>query len=134
MNCQMFSTGLSSGDFGGSGIKVILLGTVELGGKVPAGLIEQQNSMGSRRHRSGDLGQMQSHGGGIAARQNKAGGDPLSRANGSEDVGRARPLIERCRGACPALRPSPGDLVLSDGESLVIDTVSATFALTGVTG
>ena len=30
MNCQMFSTGLSSGDFGGSGIKVILSGTSSL--------------------------------------------------------------------------------------------------------
>jgi hypothetical protein len=82
MNCQMFSTGLGSGDFGGSGIKVVLSGMSSR--KVPAGLIEQQNSMGSRRHRSGDLGQMQSHVGGIAARQNKAG-DPLGRANGPEE-------------------------------------------------
>src|SRR5437763_16986958 len=74
--------------------------------------------MGSRRHRSGDLGQMQSYGGGIAARQTKAGGDPLSRANGPEDVGRARPLIVRCRGARPAPRPSPGDLVLLSDPGL----------------
>ena len=94
MNCQVFSTGLSSGDFGGSGIKVIV-GDVELGRKVPAGVIEQQNSMGSRRHRSEDLGQMQRHAGGIAARQNKTGGDPLGWASGPEDVGRARPLIVR---------------------------------------
>jgi hypothetical protein len=63
---------------------------------------------------------MQSHGGGIAARQNKAGGDPLGRANGPEDVGRARPLIVRCRGARPALRPSPGDLVLLSDPGLVL--------------
>lgn len=88
---------------------------------MPAGLIEQQNSMGSRRHRSGDLGQMQSHGGGIAARQNKAGGDALSRANGPEDVGRARPLIVRRRGARPALRPSAGDLVLLSDPGLVLE-------------
>ena len=98
-----------------------IVGDVELGRKVPAGLIEQQNSMGSRRHRSGDLGQMQSHGGGIAARQNKAGGDALSRANGPEDVGRARPLIVRRRGARPALRPSPGDLVLLSDPGLVLE-------------
>src|SRR5947208_15401632 len=97
MNCQMFSTGLSSGDFGGSGIKVILLGTVELGRKVPAGLIEQQNTMGSRRHRSGDLGQMQSHGGGIAARQNKAGGDPF-------DSGRFRGQRHIYGGRMPSAR------------------------------
>ena len=30
MNCQMFSTGFSSGDFAGSGIRVMLLGTGSL--------------------------------------------------------------------------------------------------------
>jgi hypothetical protein len=30
MNCQMFSTGLSSGDFGGKGIRVMLSGTSSL--------------------------------------------------------------------------------------------------------
>src|SRR5437660_994133 len=81
--------------------------------------------MGSRRHRSGDLGQMQRQGGGIAARQNTPGGDPLSRANGSKDVGRARPLIERCRWACPAPRPSPGYLVLLSDPGLVLHESSA---------
>src|SRR5437764_8221081 len=88
--------------------------------------------MGSRRHRSGDLGQMQSHGSGIAARQNKPGGDPLSRANGPEDVGRARPLIVRSRGACPALRPSPGDLVLLSDPGLVLHEGSAVNGLLAV--
>ena len=37
-----------------------------------------------------------------------------------EDVGRARPLIVRCRGACPALRPPPGDLVLLSDPGLVL--------------
>jgi len=97
-----------------------IVGDVELRRKVPAGLIEQQNGMGSGRHRSGDLDQMQSHGGGIAAWQNKAGGDPLGRADGPEDVGRARPLIVRCRGARPALGPSPGDLVLLSNPGLVL--------------
>src|SRR5438045_7281547 len=68
----------------------------------------------------GVLGQMQSHVCGIAARQNKPCGDSFSRSNGPEDVGRARPLIVRCRGACPALRPSPGDLVLLSDPGLVL--------------
>ena len=97
-----------------------IVGDVELGRKVPAGLIEQQNGMGSGGHRSGDLDQMQSHGGGIAAWQNKAGGDPLGRADGPEDVGRARSLIVRCRGAGPAPGPSPGDLVLLSDPGLVL--------------
>src|SRR5690349_20139790 len=58
---------------------------------------------------------MQSDDGVIAARPNKADGDALSRANGPEDVGRARPLMVQRRGACPALRPSSGDLVLRTG-------------------
>ena len=87
---------------------------------MPAGLIEQQNRMGSWRHRSGDLGQMQSHGGGIAARQNKAGGDPLGRADGPEDVGRAGALIVRCRGSRPAPRPAAGDLVLLTDPGFVL--------------
>jgi hypothetical protein len=46
---------------------------VEHVGEVPSGLIEQHNGMGSRRHRLGDLGQMQRHRCGVAARQDEAG-------------------------------------------------------------
>ena len=44
-------------------------GDIELVGEVPAGLVEQQHGMGSRRHRSGDFCQMQRHRSDVAARQ-----------------------------------------------------------------
>src|SRR5260370_4711827 len=97
-----------------------VVGDVELGREVPAGLIEQQNSMRSRRHRLGDLGQMQSHRSGIAARQDKTGPGSSCRADGAEDVGRACPLIVWGRGPRPAPCPSPGDLVLLADPGVVL--------------
>ena len=64
---------------------------------------------------------MQRHRGGVAARQDKAGGAPLGRADGTEDVGRAGALIVRGRGPRPASRPSPGDLVLLPDPGLVLE-------------
>ncbi len=121
MNCQIFSTGLSSGDFGGKRHQGDVGGNVELVGEVPAGLIEQENGMGSRRHRSGDFYQMQRHRGGVAARQDEAGPGSSGRADGAEDVGRAGALIVRRRGSRPAPRPTPGDLVLLPDPGLVLE-------------
>ena len=87
---------------------------------MPAGLIEQHNGMGSRRHRSGDFFQMQHHRSGIAAWQDEASSTPLGRADGAEDVGRAGALIVRCRGSRPAPRPAPGDLVLLADPGLIL--------------
>src|SRR5216684_359395 len=95
-------------------------GDVELVGEVPAGLIEQQHGVGARCDGARDFGQMQRHRGGVAARQDEAGGSPLGRANGAEDVGRAGALIVRRRGPGAAPRPSPGDLVLLADPSLVL--------------
>ena len=121
MNCQMFSTGLSSGDFGGSGIRVMLSGMVELLREVPAGLIEQQHGVGTGRHRLGDFRQVQGHRVGVAARQDQAGGGASGRADRAEDVGRARALVVRRRGPCAAPRPAPGDLVLLADPGLVLE-------------
>src|SRR3977135_1321734 len=77
--------------------------------------------MGPRRHRLGDFFQMQRHRGGVATRQDKTGAGSSCRADGTEDVGRTRPLIGRCRGASPAPRPSPGDLVLLADPGLVLE-------------
>ena len=49
MNCQTFSTGLSSGHFAGSGSSVMLAGMTSPA-DVPAGLIEYQHGMGTGRH------------------------------------------------------------------------------------
>src|SRR6266536_3646051 len=64
---------------------------------------------------------MQRHRGGVAARQDKAGAGSSGRADGAEDVGRAGPLIARCRGPRPAPRPAPGDLVLLTDPGLVLE-------------
>src|SRR5260370_34369423 len=77
--------------------------------------------MGSRRHRLGDYGKMQSHRGGIAAWQNRTGRGSSRRTDGAEDVGRAGPLIMRRRGSRPAPRPAPGDLVLLPDPGLVLE-------------
>ncbi len=98
-----------------------VVGDIELVGEVPAGLVEQQNGMGARGHGSRDFRQMQRHRGGIAAWQDEAGGAPLGRADGAEDVGRASALIVRRRGSRPAPRPSPGDLVLLANPGLVLE-------------
>ena len=95
-------------------------GNVELGREVPAGLIEQQDGMGAGGDGLRDFFQMQGHGGGVAAWQNEAGGGSLGWADGTEDVGRARALIVRRRGPCPAPRPSPGDLVLLTDPGLIL--------------
>src|ERR1700674_5201725 len=97
-----------------------VVGDIELVGEVPAGLIEQQDGMGARRHGTGDFCQMQRHRGGIAARQDKAGGASLGRADGAEDVGRAGALIVRRRGPRSAPRPASGDLVLLADPGLVL--------------
>src|SRR4051795_6799218 len=88
---------------------------------MPAGLIKQHDGMGPRRHRLGDFFQMQRHRGGVATRQDKTGAGSSCRADGTEDVGRTRPLIVRCRGSSPAPRPSPGDLVLLADPGLVLE-------------
>src|SRR5260370_16486599 len=64
---------------------------------------------------------MEGHGGGVAGREDEAGPGSSRRADGAEDVGRARPLIARCRGSGPAPRPAPGDLVLLTDPGLVLE-------------
>jgi hypothetical protein len=49
MNCQIFSTGLSSGHFVGSADDADVVGHVELSGGVPSGLVHQHDRMGFRR-------------------------------------------------------------------------------------
>jgi hypothetical protein len=98
-----------------------VVGDVELAGEVPAGLIEQQHGMGTRRHHLGDFGQMQRHRSGVAAWQDEAGSAPLGRADRAEDIGRAGALIVRRRGPRAAPRPAAGDLVLLADPCLVLE-------------
>ena len=51
MYCQMFSTGLSSGDFGGRARMVMLAGMSQM----PSGLIDEEDGVGSWFDRLGDF-------------------------------------------------------------------------------
>ena len=66
--CQTFSAGLGSGDLVGEGHERDVLGDVELGGGVPAGLIEPHDGMRARRDGTADFLEMQVHGLGVGAR------------------------------------------------------------------
>ena len=88
---------------------------------MPAGLIEQQHGVRTRRHHLGDFGQVQRHRGGVAARQDQAGGTPLGRADRAEDIGRAGALIVRRRGPRPLPRPAAGDLVLLADPGFILE-------------
>ncbi len=89
MNCQMFSTGLSSGARGGSGRKVIL--DFEGQGGVPSGLIEHDDGMGAGFNDAADFGKMSVQRLRVGVGHDKAGG--LVRADGAKDIGRGRPLV-----------------------------------------
>src|SRR5205809_7200263 len=95
MNCQTFSTGLSSGHFGGSRMMVMLAGT--------------------RRR----VDKWQVHRLGVAGRHDQGCTLALLRADCTEDVGGSGPLVPRCAWTGAALGPAAGDLVLLADAGLV---------------
>src|SRR3954470_24145791 len=88
---------------------------------MPAGLIPQKDGVCAGRDGPRDLRQVKGHGGGVAGRQDEPGAGPAGRADGAEDVSRARALVVRRRGACAASRPAPGDLVLLPDPRLILE-------------
>src|SRR4029450_1227115 len=101
-NCQTFSTGLSSGHFGGSGMMVMFAGTTRLG-----------------RYSFGDFRQVQVHGLGVAGRQDQGGALALVWADRAEVVGGSGALVTRRDGTGTALGPPSRDLVLLANASFV---------------
>src|SRR5262249_37916421 len=71
MNCHTFSTGLSSGHLGGSAMMVMLAGNDQACRHVPAGLVDQEDSVGGGCNGRGDLRKVQVHRFGIAGRQDQ---------------------------------------------------------------
>ena len=71
MNCQTFSTGLSSGHFGGSGTKRDVGRDDEPARQVPSGLVEQERRRASWRDLGCDLGEVQVHRLGVAGGQDE---------------------------------------------------------------
>ena len=92
MNSQTFSTGLSSGHFGGRHDGDV--GRHDKAGRqVPASLIDQEDSMGSRCDSFADLRKMQAHRFTVAGRQDQSRALALLGADGAEDVGGSDPLV-----------------------------------------
>ena len=120
LNCQTFSTGLSSGHLGGSGSRVMLAGDDETRREMPAGLIEQQHGMRTRRHGGGDLGDVQRHAFGVAAGQDKRCALALGWTDGTIDIRRGRALVLGRRWSCSPPRPAAGDAVLLVDPRLVL--------------
>ena len=89
-------------------------------GKVPAGLIDDDNGMSARRDGGGDFYKVQGHGRRIAHGQHQGGADAARRTDRSKDPGRAGPLVERRRWPRAALGPTPGDLVFLTDAGLVL--------------
>ncbi len=88
---------------------------------MPSGLIEQQDCMGTRRHGSGYLIEMQCHGGSIAAGQDQTGCNASRRTDGTKDIGRSRALIARCRWPRATPSPTARDLVLLADPGLILE-------------
>jgi hypothetical protein len=89
--------------------------------QVPAGLIDQKHSVGTRRDRSRDLKEMQVHRFGIAGRHDKGRALALLWADGSEDIGRSGALIAGSARSGAAFGPSARDLVLLADTRLILE-------------
>ena len=91
----------------------------EAGRQVPAGLIDQEDGMGSRRDCFADLRKMQVHCLAIAGRQDQGRALALLGADRAEDIGGSGTLVARRTGAGAALRPAASDFVLLADAGLV---------------
>ena len=100
--CQIFSTGLSSGHFGGNGIMVMLAG-MNNPAEMPSGLIQEKDGVGSWCDRLGDFREVQVHRFDIAGGQDQSRALALFRADGTEHIGRCGSLIPRSARASAAL-------------------------------
>lgn len=88
--------------------------------QVPAGLVDEDDSVCAWRHFASDLGEVKVHRLCVASWQNQSYGLALFRADGAEDVGRDSALVARCTGARAAFGPTPCDLVLLADTRLVL--------------
>ena len=98
-----------------------VFGNVELGGRVPAGLIDHQHGMGAWRDALGDFSQMQVHRVGVAFWQDERRALAVLGGDRAEDVGRGGALVLGRGGARAAFRPAARDLVLLADARLVAE-------------
>ena len=123
MNCQTFSTGLSSGARGGRVINSDVGGHIELGRRYANRPDPSPGRHGLAGRRCRDIScKMQRHSVTIAERQDQAGALAFLRADSAEDIGRAGALIMGCAGsACHVCRPAPRDLVLLADTGFILE-------------
>src|SRR5262249_25898247 len=117
----MFSCALSSGLLGGSGSIVMLAGSMSLSGCVPAGLVEQDDSVRTRHDVARNLVQMLLHGPTIGVRKDQRGTDVASRADGTEDIGIRVALISGLAWTAATLGPLIDKAVLLSNARLVLE-------------
>ena len=87
MNCQIFSSEVRSGAWGGSGTSDRLVGTLRFFCAVPTGLIEDQDRVCAGGHSCGDLIEMKLHGFGVAERENDSSAGSVLWAYRTEQIG-----------------------------------------------
>jgi len=88
---------------------------------VPAGLIDQEDGVGTGRDGLGNLREVQVHCLGVAGRQDQGRPLALLRADRAEDVGGSGALVTGRAGTGTALGPPAGDLVLLADTSLICE-------------
>jgi len=86
---------------------------------MPAGLIEQEDGVLSRRYLSRDFGQVKAHRLGVACWQDQRRAFALLRTNSAKYIGRGGSLVAGSRGARAALGPPPRNLVLLADARLI---------------
>jgi hypothetical protein len=118
MNSQRFSTGYSSGDFGGSGRMVMFSSTTRLF-DMPAYLIHDEDGVGILVDMAGDLGYVLRHRVGVAPRHDKSCRFTELGADCTGDIGRPCALIMRRGWPRSALGPAARDLVLLPDTGLI---------------
>ena len=87
-------------------------GRDQLGGEMPAGLVEKQGCVASGSDVGRDGGEVQVHRRGVAPRQDQPDRLAFLGTDGAEDVGRGGALVDRSGRPASALRPAAGDLGL----------------------
>ena len=88
---------------------------------MPAGLIDDQDSVSAGIDGGADFRQMGVHRFGIAPRQDEADALTLLRTDCAEDIGPFGALIVRRTGPCSALGPAARDLVLLADACLILE-------------
>ena len=88
---------------------------------MPSGLIDEQDCVGSRRDRLGNLRKVQVHRLSVAEGQYQGHALAFFRTDRAEDVGGGGTLVTRRAWAAAAFGPTPSDLVLLADASLVLE-------------